>query len=338
MNEYVKRMEYIGDLDQLMTLKESVLSGGFQEGVKAIEIANGGNLSATILPGRCMDIYQVRYKGKNMNYLAPCGIKNSSYYDSGGKQWLRSFFVGMLTTCGLQHFGNPKIIDGVEMGLHGRISSTPAEDVRCIRGADGGNPTISLEGTMRESRIFGENLTLHRQILFGYEQDSITIRDEITNHGFGNRAFVYAYHLNYGYPLLEEGTKLMLDVSETIPREENAAKYLDSWNQVGPPEYPYPERCYFHKLRKDENDRCQYTLYNEKRQIGVRVQYNGNDLPYFCEWKMLGKGEYVLGLEPMNIFLDGPSIGEEGCMAPVLTPGESKVYEIKINFIDGSQI
>jgi hypothetical protein len=49
---------------------------------------------------------------------------------------------------------------------------------------------------------------------------------------------------------------------------------------------------------------------------------------------MLGKGEYVMGLEPMNIFLDGPKIGEEGCIAPVLGPGESKTYRIRIDFID----
>ena len=38
----------------------------------------------------------------------------------------------------------------------------------------------------------------------------------------------------------------------------------------------------------------QYTLFNEKRGIGVNVGYNGADLPFFCQWKMLGKGEYVM--------------------------------------------
>lgn len=333
-NKYKEKLEYIGDLDQLMTLKEGLLTGGFQNGIKVIEIANGGNMSAIILPGRCMDIYQVRYKGKNMNYLAPCGIKAPEYYDARGTQWLRNFFVGMLTTCGLQHFGNPKIINGEELGLHGRISNTPAENVKYERGINNENPTITLEGTMREGRIFGENLTLHRKLEFGYEDDSISITDSITNHGFGDKQFVFAYHLNYGYPLLEEGTTLILDTLETEARDENAAKHLNTWNKIEAPQYPYPERCYFHKLKQNSQGMCQYTLFNERRKIGVRVQYSGIDLPYFCEWKMLGKGEYVMGLEPMNVFLDGPKIGEEGCDSPVLKPGESKVYNVKINFID----
>ena len=332
---YQERLEHIGDPDQLISFKEAVLTGGFQDGVRMMEVANGGNLSVTVLPDRCMDLYQVRYKGKNLNYLAPCGIVAPAYYDAQGTRWLRNFFVGMLTTCGLQHFGNPLVKeDGEELGLHGRIANTPAENVKYERGVNGENPTLTLEGTMREARIFGENLSLHRKLEFEYENDSIVLTDTVINHGFGDRQFVYALHLNYGYPLLEEGTKLIFDSLEVKPREENAAKYAQTWQQVEAPGYPYPERCYFHKLAKDENGMTQYTIFNEKRGIGVNVQYDGNELPFFCEWKMLGKGEYVMGLEPMNVFLDGPKVGQEGCAAPILGPGESRVYKVKLNFID----
>ncbi|MDE7285245.1 MAG: aldose 1-epimerase family protein [Lachnospiraceae bacterium] len=331
---YKEKLEYVGDFDQLMSLRESILAGGFQKGVQVIEVANGGNLSATVLPGRCMDLYQVRYKGKNMNYIAPCGIVAPEYYDAQGMRWLRNFFVGMLTTCGLQNLGNPVKKDGEELGLHGRIASTPAENVKYERGVKGENPTITLEGTMREARIFGENLTLHRKFEFEYENDSILMTDTITNHGFGNRQFVYALHLNYGYPLLEEGTKLIFDSLETVPREAHAAKYVETWMQVEAPQYPYPERCYFHKIQKDKNGMAQYTVFNEKRSIGVNIQYDGNDLPFFCQWKMLGKGEYVMGMEPMNAFLDGPKVDQEGCSAPILKPGESKTYKVKMNFIE----
>ncbi len=332
---YEEIREYIGDPDQLMTLRDGTLRGGFQEGVRFLEVTNGGNLSVTVLPDRCMDIYQVRYKGKNMNYLAPCGIVGPEYYDAQGTRWLRSFFVGMLTTLGLAHIGVPRVReDGEELGLHGRIGNTPAEQVSYQRGLNGGIPTIELEGTMREARLFGENLSLHRKLEFEYESDSILLTDTITNHGFGDQTFMYALHLNYGYPLLEEGTKLIFDNLEMTPREAHAAKYADTWQQIEAPDYPYPERCYFHKLKKDAQGMAQYTIFNEKRKIGVNVQYNGNDFPHFCEWKMLGKGEYALGLEPLNTSLDGPKTGEEGCDAPVLKPGESKTYTARLNFID----
>lgn len=331
---YQEMLQYIGDPDQLISYKESKLTGGFQDGVNAIEVKNGGNLSATILPGRCMDLYQVHYKGKNVSYIAPCGIVAPEYYDAQGTRWLRNFFVGLLTTCGLQHLGSPKIINGEELGLHGRISNTPAENVKYQRGLSNDKPAVSIEGTMREGRIFGENLTLHRKLDFVYEQDEIVLTDTITNHGFGNQQFIYALHLNYGYPLLDEGTRMILDSEEVTPRDENAAKYLDTWQNIEAPGYPYPERCYFHKIAQDSEGMSQYTLFNDKLNIGINVKYRHEDLPYFCEWKMLGKGEYVLGLEPMNIFLDGPKLNEEGCPAPVLAPGESKTYKVVISFVD----
>lgn len=66
----------------------------------------------------------------------------------------------------------------------------------------------------------------------------------------------------------------------------------------------------------------------------MNVKYNGDSLRYFCQWKMLCSGEYVLGMEPMNAFLDGPKIGQEGCQAPILSPGESKTYTVRFTCID----
>ena len=51
---------------------------------------------------------------------------------------------------------------------------------------------------------------------------------------------------------------------------------------------------------------CQ--LVNEELGIGVQVRCLKSDFLYFCEWKMLGKGECVLGLEPLISPLDGPKL------------------------------
>ena len=144
--------KYIGNLDQLLTFTEAKLTGGFQEGVRVMRIDNGGNLSVTVLPDRCMDIYQVRYKGKNINYISPAGIVAPQYYDASGSNWLRNFFAGMLTTCGLQNIGAAmELPDGGIGGMHGRLTNIPAANVRYSRGMDGDAPTLSLEGTMNEA-------------------------------------------------------------------------------------------------------------------------------------------------------------------------------------------
>lgn len=48
----------------------------------------------------------------------------------------------------------------------------------------------------------------------------------------------------------------------------------------------------------------------------------------------VGQGRVCHGSGAMNVFLDGPKLGQEGCAAPILGPGESKTYKVKLSFID----
>ena len=325
---------YIGEPDQLMSVRDARLLDGRQDGVRMIQVDNGGALECTLLPGRAMDLYQVRYKGANLNYIAPCGITAPAYYDARGTEWLRGFYVGFLTTCGLQHIGSPAEIAGESRGLHGREANCPAEDVRVTRSRTADSMSLTVEGSMREARIFGENLRLRRTYAFSYGEDAFTLTDTVTNCGFGARPFLLSYHINFGYPLLCKDTKIVLDSLGVEPRDAHAEEEMEHWREIEPPAYPYQECCYFHELAQDAQGQSGYTVYNPVRRIGVRVSWNHADLPYFCQWKMLGKGEYVLGMEPLNAPLDGKKIGEEGCLAPILQPGESKTYSLHFSFIE----
>ena len=324
--------EYTGHPDQLLSVRRGVFSDGAAEGVPFIDIDNGSGLSATVLPGRCLDLYQVRFLGRSMNYISPAGIRNAAYYDASEDHWLRDFYVGQMTTVGLQNIGPARPVYGETQGLHGRIGMTPAENTSVVRGEKNGIPFAAVSGTMREGRLFGENLLLLRKMLFEYGKNAIRIRDTVVNRGYEDRQFALLYHINFGYPLLSEDTEIRLDTEKVTPRTEEAEKHLGTWNRVLRPSVPFPERCYFHEIRQDRKGMCAYEVVNAKLGAGVRVRYNGQALPFFCEWQMFGKGEYVLGLEPSNLFMDGPAPGEKGCAAPVLGPGESAEYELMFEY------
>ncbi|MBE6670766.1 MAG: DUF4432 family protein, partial [Ruminococcaceae bacterium] len=73
--------KYIGNRMQLFDVREYKFSGGKAEGTRAIDIWNGANLHFTILPDRCLDLFTVRYKNKNMAFHTPNGVVNPSYYN-----------------------------------------------------------------------------------------------------------------------------------------------------------------------------------------------------------------------------------------------------------------
>lgn len=112
-------------------MRPCILQDGKAEGVKAARIDTGSGLSFTILPGRGMDIPDASYRGIPLHFFSGTGITAPTYYEEPGLGWLRSFFVSLLTTCGITYSGAPDEDQGQALGWHGRISNAGAENV-CI--------------------------------------------------------------------------------------------------------------------------------------------------------------------------------------------------------------
>lgn len=95
--------KYVGDISQLFGVKDYRMSGGKAEGVRAVDIKNGSGLEYTVLPDRGLDIAYLSYKSTNISYISKTGIVAPQYFDKSGLSFLRSFYAGFLTTCGLTY-------------------------------------------------------------------------------------------------------------------------------------------------------------------------------------------------------------------------------------------
>src|SRR6185312_8992267 len=98
--------------------------------------------------------------------------------------WLWSFFGGLLTTCGLTQVGSPNEDEGEALGLHGRIANVPAEEVRWGSAWEGDELTFWIAGTMREARLFGPDMRLHRRISTRLGSRTLRIENTVENAGF----------------------------------------------------------------------------------------------------------------------------------------------------------
>ena len=92
---------YTGDLSQIGGTRHYELSEGKARGVRAVDVATGMGLQFTVLPDRGMDISRCSFRGTNLVYRTATGEVHPAYYDPHGQEWLRGFFGGLLTTCGL---------------------------------------------------------------------------------------------------------------------------------------------------------------------------------------------------------------------------------------------
>ena len=336
-SEYEEKLKYIGNKNQLFSVKNYIMTDGKANGLRAIDVINGKGLFLTILPDRCMDIYQLIYKDTNISYISVSGATHPSYFDARGMEWLRGFFAGFLTTCGLETVCNPSEDEGESLGLHGRISNVPADNF-CVKineeNTESGTPEIIISGTMTQARLFGDKYSLTREIKIYTNENKFEIRDAVKNIGFKTSPHMILYHLNYGYPFLDENIEINIPTTETVPVDDYAAKDLDKWNIFNTPQHGVDEQCYYHNLKRDEKGWAKYSLYNPNLKKGVSVEYDAKTLDYFLQWKMCGEGEYVLGLEPANGRGGGRKKNRDDGILKFLEPMEEVKYHLVVRLGD----
>lgn len=314
---------YIGHESQLYGIEEHRLVGGRGDGMRLYEVNNGKGLELTISPDRNGDITRLRYKGINLSYMSPCGYVAPAYYDSIGSNWLGSFTAGFLTTCGLQAVGSPCIDEGEELPLHGSIANTPCEQAYYTEE----NGKLIIRTVTKDEVIFGRKLRLYREIAVSTSENSFTIQDTVENTGDRVEPFEILYHMNMGYPLLDEESVITIPSVQVTPRDGHAAEDIDNWMHMEKPTAGYQERCYYHKFA-DRNGRAK--IYQPKLDMGLEIQFDASELDGFVEWKMMGIRDYVLGLECGNCYPDGRDVMRRTGMLKFLQPGERKTYTVKV--------
>lgn len=330
-------MKYMGDASQLFGVKDYRMIGGRADGVRAVDVKNGSGLQFTVLPDRCLDIYGLTYKGINLSYLSKTGIVAPQYYNDRGAEWLRSFFAGLMTTCGLTQVGAPCVDNGVELGVHGRIANTPAEEVYAGTEWENDVPVMRVKGRIRETIVFGENLILSREIVCRYGENKIYINDSVENLGYREEPLMLLYHINMGYPLLSENSYFAAPSMKVIPSTEEAAKGLSEYNKCQKPTPGFNEHVFYHDLKVDSEGRTFAALVNPEINLAVAIRFNKNELSNLAQWKQMGEGDYVMGIEPSNCFTKGRAKAREDGTLQFIKPGEIKHFNVEIEVIDGEE-
>lgn len=316
---------YIGHDSQCYGIEEHRLVGGKGDGMRLLEINNGKGLELTVSPNRGTDISRLRYRGINMSYFSPCGYVAPAYYESKGSDWLKSFTAGFLTTCGLQSVGTPCMDEGEELPLHGSIANIPAEQVYWFEE----NEELVIHAVMKDEVIFGRKLRMTRELRVSLHENSFFIQDTIKNTGDTKQPFEILYHMNMGYPLLDEDSVVEIPSVSVTPRDDHAAEDIENWMKMIKPEMGYVERCYYHTFSGEGRA----SIYQPKLKQGLEILFDPKELDGFVEWKMMGIRDYVLGLECGNCLPDGRDVMRKNGMLKFLEPGEKKTYCVKIQMI-----
>ncbi len=222
---------------------------------------------------------------------------------------------------------NPYI--GHESQLYGieehRLAGGKGDGMRLleVNNGKGLELTISLDRCADISRL------KYREIRVRLDTNEFVIHDTIKNTGDSRQPFEILYHMNMGYPLLDEDSVIEIPSVEVVARDAHALKGLANWKEISKPQAGFVEQCYYHLFETEGKA----SVYQPKQELGLEISFDPKQLDGFVEWKMLGVRDYVLGLECGNCYPDGRDVMRKKGMLKFLEPGEKKEYEVNIKML-----
>ncbi len=336
-NHYTRAqiLERVGSIRQVGGTRHSVLSAGRSKGVSAIDVDTGAGLAFTVLPDRGMDISAAAFRGTNLVHLTANGEANPAFYEPQGLGWLRTFFAGLLTTCGLTYLGPPGRDGEEDLGLHGRATTTPARQVCDLSRWDGDEYRIELTGVVEETMLFGDKVRLTRTLTTEIGRKSFTILDRAENFGYRSSPFTLLYHINPGFPLLDAGSRLILSAARSEACDAHSAHGMQAMRSFSAPVPGFEEENFLHTMAAGADGMAGAAMANPNLGLGLFVRFDPTTLPFLNEWKMMGQGDYVVGVEPCNAPCENRSVLRERGLLPMLEPGEVREMRLEIGVLDG---
>lgn len=332
----------ISSAAQLGGIETSVLDNGAGRGTRIAWINTGTGLRYKVVIDRAMDIADAFYNQHSLAWLSHVGITSAQPFSNHGMDWIKTFGGGLITTCGLSHVGGPESDEFGERGLHGGVSNLPAEIESIIQPDPArGQMEMSITGRIKQTQVFGPSLELKRTISGSIGKPSIKIHDEIINVANTPAPVMLLYHVNFGWPLVDEGTDILWNGTWKTPvkdpkifRQGNNFKQcpspMDEHNGGG-------EEVAVIDPHADNQGKCSCGLHNKKLGIAVALHFSKEQLPWLTNWQHWGKGEYVTGIEPGTNPPIGQAKARKENQLTFLAPGERKEYDLELEVMDGEK-
>lgn len=330
-------LSHCGNLEQMAGIRQVTIEGGVRERLRALEVKSGP-ISFNVLADKAMDIADFSYKGMNLSFLAKPGLGAANIPLWKGAEAVNSLVGGLLFTGGPENIAASCEEGGRAYGLHGSMRSLPAEKMGYDARWQGNAYTLSLWGEMRYAQLFGANTLIRRHIETELGSNRITLTDTVENQCMVPQPVSILYHLNLGYPLLAEGTRILVPGTAVSPRDDIAAQGMDTWSRMGPPVPGKAEEVFQHTPAANAQGETFAAALNDELGLGLCFRFRQDTLPRFYQWKCEAAGDYALGLEPTNANILGRAeqMRTEGSLH-MLQPLASETFSLVIEVLEGAE-
>lgn len=333
----------IGRLEQVAGVRLTTLGDGGARGVRVLEFRTGSGLSFDVLVDRAFDIGRCDLRGVPLAWTSAVGVEGPWFAEHEGLGFFRTFYGGLLTTCGIEHslfmaedtaeqyHYPPKPTES--FGLHGRVANRPARLVGYGERWDGDTCTLWAEGETLVAAVFGEQLVLRRRIEAVVGESRLRVHDVVENVGHDLTPHMLLYHVNAGFPVVDEGSELLVAATAVQARGDHA---VEGYATMAAPTAGFVEQVFEHELGGEPDGSVPAAVVNRTLGIGLYQVFDRRQLPHHFVWRTLGEGTYVVGMEPCTNRTAGRLDARDRGELIQLAAGETREYDLEVGALDGA--
>ena len=342
----------VGHLSQVAGVRLLSSEDGPSRGVRLLEFRTGTGFSFEIGVDRGFDVGRADYRGASLGWMPPTLMPGPWFFeDQANFGWLRAGLGGFNNTCGYIHIGNPEDASVAHYnfparptdryGVHDRGALIPAEIVSFGGRWDGGRYILEAVGRITQAQTYGENLVVTRTYRSELGASWFTMEDVVENAGFLPTEHMLLYHINAGYPFVDEGSELIAPVRRPPRLLFGDADVNDraSWSRFIAPQKDWVQQTFEHDMRPGEDGTVEVAIFNPRLFGGtaLSVRYDGKAMPNYIEWRMMGEGQYAVGIEPCTNGFGRKEVAEAGQLI-VLQPGDRRVYRTRVAILGAGEV
>lgn len=334
----------VSNHSQVGGIETSILDDSKGRNTRIAWINTGSGLRYKVVIDRGMDIVDAFYNQHSLAWISHGGVMAPQEYAHQGFEWLKSFSGGLMTTCGLTHIGGPEEDEYGTRGLHDQVSNIPASLESIVQpNLHTGAHEISLSGSMKQTQVFGHRVELKRKITSQLGSSAITVKDVVTNAGNEPVPHMLLYHLNFGWPLIDQDTRLLWKgVTRSRGGEMDDQLFGEGkdFKTCKPPLAEHAgtgEACGFIDPIADQEGQVLSGVYNKMLGLALTVSFKKQQMPSLTNWQHWGPHEYVTALEPGTHPPIGQAAARKENTLIFLEPGESRTYDLEMEVLTDTE-
>lgn len=293
----------LSNIKQLISAYDFEVIDGQARGKRMI-LVNNNRLEVCFNADNGLDIAWVKFAGVNVSFLSKNG------FNTNEGVFGERFEGGFLYTCGLDNVSACV----KDVAIHGSLHLRKAQNVNYFTDDD----KVIVTGELCTTKLFGKDLWIKRK--YTVTANNITIDDTIINKGYVDCDYVLLYHINFGYPFLDEGLNFEINNVKTIAANTTPQENINTCKDFTAPKDTGLEDLFYHYLSEGKA-----VLQNNNVNIKCTMTYDIEKLPILVQWKNLYSGDYVLGVEPATTRFDEFKMN-------TLKPDQSENFTVNIKF------